>query len=111
MTTRWNSWWSEEWRPCSKEPQRLLAALNELDARFRPELCPDKSHLSGTGHQLLMTRLGRLDVLGAIGNNHTYTDLHPHTEEIEVAPGLRCQVLDLETQTAPCSPCSAAPSP
>jgi len=81
---------------------RLLAALHALDAhyRHRPELRPTESHLSSRGHQLLATRLGYLDVLGAIGKGHTYAGLLPHTVEIEFAPAFRCRVLDLETQIA-----------
>jgi predicted nucleotidyltransferase len=81
---------------------RLLDALGDLDAKYRhrPEFRPGESHLSGRGHQLLATRLGPLDVLGSIGKGHTYSDLLPHTVEIEFAPGFRCRVLDLETQIA-----------
>jgi predicted nucleotidyltransferase len=82
--------------------QRLLAALAGLDAhyRHRPELRPDESHLSTPGHQLLETRLGYLDVLGAIGKGHSYAELLPHSAEVEFGPGFRCRVLDLETQIA-----------
>lgn len=81
---------------------RALSALSALNAhyRYRPELRPDASHLAGPGHQLLDTRHGYLDVLGAIGKGRTYADLLPHTVEIEFAPGFRCRVLDLETQIA-----------
>lgn len=61
---------------------RVLAALEELDAIYRaqPELRlrPNASHLSSAGHQLLITRLGPLDVLGSIGNGRTYPDLLMH---------------------------------
>ena len=52
---------------------RLLAASSELDScyRHRPEFRPDSSHLSSSEHQLLMTRFGPLDVLGAIGNGRS----------------------------------------
>jgi hypothetical protein len=83
---------------------RLLTALKELDAyyRFQPELRlrPDDSHLCSLGHQLLLTRFGPLDLLGAIGKGHIYSDLLRHTAEIEVGENLRCPVLDLETQIA-----------
>ena len=80
---------------------RLLAALTELDAcyRYRRDLRPGESHLIGWG-QLLMTGLGPLDVLGAIGKGHTYADLLPHTVELKFSPALCCRVLDLETQIA-----------
>lgn len=82
--------------------QRLLAALSELDAhyRHRPEFRPGESHLSGPGHQLLITRLGPLDVLGAIGKGRSYADLLPHSAEVELSAGLHCRVLDLEMQIA-----------
>lgn len=81
---------------------RLGQALVNLEAcyRFRPELRPNESHLSTTGHQLLRTRYGSLDVLGAIGKGRTYGDLLPHSQWITIADGLRVRVLDLETQIA-----------
>ena len=86
----------------SRDPENLdpyLAALQELDARYRhrPEFRPDESHLAATGHQLLLTRFGPLDVLGAIGGGWTYADLLPRSQLMEVAPGLAVRVLDLET--------------
>jgi hypothetical protein len=91
----------------SREPDnigRLLRALDSLEATYRtqPELAlkPDASHLASAGHQLLMTRFGPLDVLGAIGRSRGYDDLLPHSHELEVAEGLRVRVLDLETLIA-----------
>jgi len=83
---------------------RLLVALKELDAYYRaqPErrLRPNESHLSSPGHQLLMTRFGPLDVLGAIGKGRRYEQLLPHATEMETGPGLRVRVLDLATLIA-----------
>jgi len=81
---------------------RLLTALTALDAhyRFRSDLPPNESHLSTKGHKLLTTRLGPLDVLGMIGNGHTYADLLPHTEQVQLSLDLCIPVLDLETQIA-----------
>ncbi len=80
---------------------RLLAALAELDAYYRsqPErrFRPDESHLRSAGHQLLTTRFGPFDVLGAIGNGRSYEDLLPHAPEIELNTGIKIRVLDLET--------------
>jgi hypothetical protein len=80
---------------------RLLSALQELGAYYRvqPErrLRPNESHLSAPGHQLLMTRFGPLDVLGAIGNGRRYEQLLPHATELEVGTDLRVRVLDLAT--------------
>jgi hypothetical protein len=83
---------------------RLLAALEDLDACYRaqPEkrLRPSQTHLSSPGHQLLMTRLGPLDVLGSIGKGRRYQDLLPHAAEMPIAEGIRVRVLNLETQIA-----------
>jgi predicted nucleotidyltransferase len=78
--------------------QRILAALQSVDARFRirPDLSPNVSHLESTGHKLLTTGLGDLDMLGSIGKQLTYEDLIEHTEETEVG-GFRVRVLQLET--------------
>lgn len=89
----------------AREPgniDRLLAALESLDATYRmsPELKPAASHLASPGHQLLITRLGPLDVLGSIGRSRSYHDLLPHAREVEVGQGLRVQVLNLETLIA-----------
>jgi hypothetical protein len=84
--------------------ERLLDTLEGLDAYYRlqPErrLRPDASHLATRGHQLLMTRFGPLDLLGAIGNGRTYVDLMPHTGELLLRSDLRVRVLDLETLIA-----------
>ena len=81
---------------------RALAALQELDAIYRAQpdlrLRPAASHLSSAGHQLLITRLGPLDLLGSIGKGRTYPDLLTHTTEMKVGPSLSIRVLDLETQ-------------
>jgi hypothetical protein len=83
---------------------RALAALEELDAIYRAQpdlrLRPTTSHLSSAGHQLLLTRLGPLDLLGSIGNGRTYSDLLVHTTELKAGPSLSVRVLDLETQIA-----------
>jgi hypothetical protein len=84
--------------------ERILAALGELDAVYRaqPELRlrPNASHLSSPGHQLLITRLGPLDMLGSIGNRRTWRELLPHCTELKVGPGVAVKVLDLEMQIA-----------
>jgi hypothetical protein len=83
---------------------RVLAALGELDAVYRaqPELRlrPNASHLSSPGHQLLITGLGPLDLLGSVGKGRAWRDLLPHTTELKVGPGVAVRVLDLETQIA-----------
>jgi len=81
--------------------ERLLKALQELAAYYRthPEqqIRPSESHLASAGHQLLMTRFGPLDVLGLIGAGRGYSDLIPHTMEMELGDGLKVRLLDLET--------------
>ena len=83
---------------------RLLRALGEVDAYYRlqPErrFRPNESHLSGPGHQLLMTRFGPLDLLGTIGKARGYGDLLPHTIEMEITDGLRVRVLQLDALIA-----------
>ena len=47
---------------------RLVSALNDLDARYRDpggrDLRPEATALAGDGHHLLLTRCGPVDVLG-----------------------------------------------
>lgn len=79
---------------------RLLAVLTDLDARYRGHgdkvLRPTAEILAGPGHSLLVTRLGFLDVLGAIEGDRDYDALLPHSTEIPLA-GRSLRVLDLET--------------
>jgi len=88
---------------------RLLSALEELEAVYRvqPEqqLRPGESHLASPGHQLLLTKSGPLgcaghDVLGMIGKSRTWEDLRPHTQTMEIEPGVEARVMDLETLIA-----------
>jgi hypothetical protein len=79
--------------------QRLLTALAALDAYYRlqpdRQIRPQTSHLLSAGHQLLMTRYGPLDILGAIGHAHGYEELFEHADEIQAGPGNRIRVLKL----------------
>jgi hypothetical protein len=79
----------------------LLKALQELDAWFREHptrrLRPDRSHLASTGHQLLMTRFGPLDLLGTIIGDRGYEDLVGQTVEMSLGEGLCVRLLDLPT--------------
>lgn len=59
---------------------RLLLALNELDAVYRGDerrLRPTASHLIGPRHQLLQTKFGDLDCLGTNDGERTYEDCCP----------------------------------
>jgi len=80
---------------------RLLVALEALGACYRGQgtrrIVPQASHLSSPGHQLLITKYGPLDLLGEIGTGLGYGDLLSRTSEIEVEPGLRVRLLNLET--------------
>jgi len=89
----------------STEPDnigRLLRVLDSLGAicRLQAELKPDASHLASSGHQLLMTRFGPLDILGAMGRSRSYEDLLPLAHQVDLDDGLRVRVLNLETQIA-----------
>ena len=78
---------------------RLQTALTDLDARYRGQgdriLKPKAEDLASSGHHLLLTRFGPLDVLGTIGRDHDFMALLPHTDELEVKT-MRLRVLSLE---------------
>lgn len=67
---------------------KLLVALEELAAIFRNtpgrRIAPNASHLESTGHKLLHTKLGPLDVLGTIDEDAGYDTLLPHCVQLEV---------------------------
>ena len=76
--------------------ERTLAALTELDARFRGDerrIAPNRSHLESKGHKLLMTKFGIVDVLGSLGD-YEYEDLLGDAVVLEVEQ-LRVRVLSL----------------
>jgi len=83
---------------------RLLAVLGSMDARYRGRapgdvLRPTAEILRGTGHSLLGTSLGPLDVLGAIEGGRDYDVLLPDCVTIEVR-GHTISVLKLELLVA-----------
>jgi len=47
---------------------------------------PQESHLASAGYQLLMTRFGPLDVLGAIGRSRGYEELLEHVTASRTGP-------------------------
>ncbi|MBI5550958.1 MAG: hypothetical protein HY911_05565 [Desulfobacterales bacterium] len=59
-------------------------------------ILPREEDFLGAGHNLLSTRLGPLDVLGAIEAGQTYETLLAHSVEIEFR-GYKLRVLDLDT--------------
>ena len=76
---------------------RLLAALEELDARYREHgtLSPTRDDLLAGGHLLLMTNCGPLDILGFIGNGKRYEDFAGAMATIAVGD-LSVRVLGIE---------------
>jgi hypothetical protein len=78
--------------------QRLLRALQELDAYYRwpphRKLRPNQSHLETGGHRLLATRFGDLDVLGTV-NGLGYDDLRPYAAVMAVTGKVKASVLKL----------------
>ena len=78
--------------------ERLVAALSDLDARFREDpsrLAPTIEDILAGGHLLLMTRAGPLDVLGFIGDKQRYDDLLGVSSEIQTSMG-PLRLLNLE---------------
>jgi len=79
--------------------EHLLAALKKLGAHYRTpgkeKKTPERSHLASEGHQLLMTRVGPLDLLGIIGKGRAYEDLLGESDELEIGGGIRVRVLRL----------------
>jgi hypothetical protein len=77
---------------------RLLAALEELQAIFRDDprrIAPHRSHLLSSGHKLLATKYGPLDLLGSVEENTSYQDLLPDVVWYDVA-GVVVRVVSLE---------------
>ncbi len=79
----------------------LLDFLKNIDAYHRrlddKIIPPSLEHISGTGHALLKTRLGPLDILAVIENGKSYNDLIDHTINIDFR-NFTLPVLDLETR-------------
>jgi len=77
---------------------RLLAALRELKARYRDpagrHIEPDMAKIETLRTHLLLTDLGALDVLSAVGNSLTYRDLVGRSVEYELGES-RVRVLEL----------------
>lgn len=87
----------------SRTPENLkllVSALKDVEACYRgrgdQRLRPTVEHLASSGHHLLMTRHGPLDILGTIGREYDFEALRPQTEELRVGT-MRLRVLNLET--------------
>jgi hypothetical protein len=80
---------------------RLVAALADLDARYRQHanLRPTHEDLAAGGHLLLMTNSGPLDVLGFIGGGKRYEDVVTSARSMAVG-ALSIRVLSLEALIA-----------
>ncbi len=80
--------------------EKIKDLLISLDAyQRRPDdlkLKPDFDALKGTGHMLLSTRFGPMDILGKIEKGLGYDELINHVIEIEFH-SFKIHVLDLET--------------
>lgn len=78
---------------------RLLAALDEIEAHFRNtpgrRIAPNVTHLESDGHKLLLTKLGPLDVLGALDPQTGYEQLVRDAVRLRVG-NHDVQVLGLE---------------
>lgn len=89
-------------RVSSANAQKILDALDELDARFREHqeiVRPSERDLTAGGHLLLMTNAGPLDILGFAGRGHTYEDLASKSDTVETSAG-EVRVVDLESLIA-----------
>lgn len=77
---------------------RLLAALEALDARYRDltgrVLRPERAALAGPGHHLLVTTCGPIDLLGQIGGAATFESLLTESRIVTLGD-LPIRVLDL----------------
>ncbi len=81
--------------------RNLLNFLKNHDAKYRGQgkriLRPKSRHLNSKDHQLFITDLGPLDVLGAIGElNEGYEDLIKTSEDLLLEDGTELKVLSLE---------------
>lgn len=81
----------------SENAERIMRALNDLDARFREHdsLRPTAADVAAGGHLLLLTSSGPLDVLGFIAGGKRYEDVADRAETVSVG-GLSIRVLTLE---------------
>ncbi len=85
-------------RISEENAERLINALEELDARYREHQTtkrPTQTDVLSGGHLLLMTSAGPLDVLGFVGDDNRYENLLSETKEMEISGG-RFRVLDLD---------------
>jgi predicted nucleotidyltransferase len=84
----------------SSNVDRLLHVLSRLEARVVDpagrDLKPEHAALSGSGQSLLRTRLGRVDVLGALHDGRGYAELLANAETVDF-DGRSLRIIDLQT--------------
>ncbi|BBM88116.1 hypothetical protein [Candidatus Uabimicrobium amorphum] len=75
----------------NRDPQNLQSlekALDELNTSYRTRrgivIKPDVSGLASSGHHLLTTDEGLLDLLGTFGNGQDYNDLLPNSHLMQI---------------------------
>ncbi|MGH9869522.1 MAG: hypothetical protein ACREAA_15320 [Candidatus Polarisedimenticolia bacterium] len=83
----------------SRSPENIGRLLKVL-AALKAKIVPGRSHLASSGHQLLMTAHGPLDLLGTVGTGRGYDELLPHSTDLELTEDLTINLLDLETLIA-----------
>ncbi len=80
--------------------KKLKDMLISIEAyQRRPDnlmIAPDFNALKGSGHQLLSTKFGPMDILGAVEKGLGFEDLVKNVVEIEFH-GFKVHVLDLKT--------------
>ena len=80
---------------------KLLAAIKELEGHYREhlprKLQPSLELLDSSGHHLLLTKYGPLDVLGSIGTGSNFSTLQEHIEKIQLDNGVELRILNLQT--------------
>ncbi len=85
----------------SENLSRLKNALHDLNAHYREHLPkhlkPTEQNLETSGHHLLLTKHGPLDVLGVIGSNDDYQALDANTETISLSEKIYIKILTLDT--------------
>jgi hypothetical protein len=81
-----------------KNLRRLVSAVKDLDGHYRghpKRIVPDAEKLASSGHHLLMTRLGPLDLLGTIENGEDYDSLFDKSEVVQIDQ-MEIRIMSLE---------------
>lgn len=82
-----------------KNRKRLARVLRSVEACYRDSLpekyVPTEHDLASPLHHILITRLGRLDVLGSAHGGLGYEDLLRRTMCVDLDTGVQVRILDL----------------